>query len=116
MYGDLLYNWMVIKEGFTMATMRRQDAVTTKDARLDIRITPDQKDLVERAAAVSGLSMTNFVARCIEKAAKRTLQDFEEMTLTKRDSEAFVQALIEPSTPSRRLSRAAERYKEDLSR
>ena len=99
-----------------MATTRRQDGVTTKDARLDIRITPDQKDLVERAAAVSGLSMTNFVARCIEKAAKRTLQDYEEMTLTKRDSEAFVQALIKPSTtPSRRLSRAAGRYKEDLS-
>lgn len=107
---------MVIKEGFTMATTRRQDGVTTKDARLDIRITPDQKDLVERAAAVSGLSMTNFVARCIEKAAKRTLQDYEEMTLTKRDSEAFVQALIKPFTPSRRLSRAAGRYKEDLSR
>ena len=98
-----------------MATTRRQDGVTIKDARLDIRITPDQKDLVERAAAVSGLSMTNFVARCIEKAAKRTLQDYEKMTLTKRDSEAFVQALVKPSTPSRRLSRAAGRYKEDLS-
>jgi uncharacterized protein (DUF1778 family) len=56
------------------------------------------------------------VARCIEKAAKRTLRDYEKMTLTKRDSEAFVQALIKPSTPSRRLSRAAGRYKEDLSR
>ena len=99
-----------------MATTRRQDGATTKDARLDIRITPDQKDLVERAAAVSGLSLTNFVARCIEKAARRTLQDYEKMALTKRDSEAFVQALIRPSTPSRRLSRAAGRYKEDLSR
>jgi uncharacterized protein (DUF1778 family) len=115
LYGNLLYNEVVIKKEFIMATTRRQDGATTKDARLDIRITPVQKDLVERAAAVSGLSMTNFVSRCIEKAAKRTLQDHEEMTLTRRDSEAFVQALIEPPTPSRRLGRAARRYKENLS-
>jgi len=99
-----------------MAATRRQNGVTTKDARLDIRITPDQKDLVERAAAVSGLSMTNFAARCIEQAARWTLQDYEEMTLTRRDSEAFVEALIKSSTPSRRLSSAAGRYKEDLGR
>jgi len=44
------------------------------------------------------------------------LRDYEEMTLTKRDSEAFVQALIESPMPSRPLSEAARRYRQDLSR
>jgi len=99
-----------------MATMRTQNEPIAKDARLDIRMTSDQKGLIERAAAVNGLSITGFVMSCVEKATRRTLRDYEEMTLTKRDNEAFVQALIEPPTPSRHLSEAARRYKEDLTR
>ena len=99
-----------------MATMRTQGGASAKDARLDIRMTPDQKGLIERAAAVSGLSITGFVMSCVEKGTRRALRDYEEMTLTKRESEAFVQALIEPPMPSRRLSEAARRYREDLRR
>ena len=99
-----------------MATMRTQGGATAKDARLDIRMTPDQKELIERAAAVNGFSITGFVMSCAEKAARRALRDYEEMTLTKRESESFVQALVEPPMPSHRLSEAARRYREDLSR
>jgi len=99
-----------------MATTRTQGRATAKDARLDIRMTPDQKGLIERAAAVSGLSVTGFVMNCVEKGTRRALRDYEEMTLTKRESEAFVQVLIEPPMPSRRLSEAARRYREDLRR
>ena len=98
-----------------MATTRTQGGATAKDARLDIRMTPDQKGLIERAAAVSGLSVTGFVMSSVERAIRRALRDYEQMTLTKRDSEAFVQALIEPPMPSHRLIEAARRYREDLS-
>ena len=33
------------------------------------------------------------------------------MSLTARDSEAFVKALLKPPAPSKKLKRAAERYK-----
>lgn len=85
--------------------------MANKKARLDIRITPEKKRLIERAVALKGSSITDFVINCVEKEARRTVRDYEHMNLTRRDSEAFAQAILEPPTPSPRLREAAERYK-----
>ncbi|MFQ5794422.1 MAG: DUF1778 domain-containing protein [Candidatus Bipolaricaulia bacterium] len=93
-----------------MSISRVQDN-TAKKARLDLRITADQKELIKRAAAFNGSSMTDFVISAAREAAKLALEEHETMSLTKRDREAFVQALIESPTPSTRLREAARRYK-----
>lgn len=88
--------------------------MTTKTERLDIRITKEKKDLLKDAVAMKGISITDFVINCIEKEARRTVQDYKSMNLSRRDSEAFAKALLEPPTPNPRLTEAAERYKENL--
>lgn len=88
--------------------------MSNKNARLDIRINQEKKDLIERAVALKGLSITDFVINCVEEEARRTVRDYESMELSRKDSEAFARALLEPPKPSSKLAEAAEHYKEDL--
>ena len=42
--------------------------------RLEARITAEQKRLFKEAAAVRGVSLTDFVVNCVHEAAVRTLE------------------------------------------
>jgi uncharacterized protein (DUF1778 family) len=87
-----------------------------KTARLELRLRAEQKQLLEKAAALQGSSLTDFVTASLETAAARVVQLHEVLELTARDSEAFAAALLSPPPPSLRLSRAAERYAEEMTR
>lgn len=83
-----------------------------KRARLEARLSSEQKALFERAAAVQGRSLSDFVVGSVHEAAVRTLRDYEVITLSVRDSEVFVRALLEDTEPGERLKAAAKRYRE----
>ena len=81
-----------------------------KTARFDARITDHQKALFERAAALSGRSVADFVVSSAEEAAIRTVREREIMSLSARDSAVFVAALLDHrAEPGPRLRRAARR-------
>ena len=86
------------------------DRAASKTARLEARITPDQKALLERAAALRGRTLSEFVVSSAQETAARVVREQEVMALGARDSKAFVAALLKPSTPGSRLRRAARRY------
>ena len=85
-----------------------------RTARLEARITPTEKALLERAAALTGSSLTDFVVRSAHERALRTIQDHEILTLSARDSEAFIAALLNPPAPGPRLQKAASAYTQRL--
>ncbi len=99
-----------------MAITRTQENTKTKTARLELRVTPSQKELIERAAAIKGRSTTDFVFSAAQEAANRTLREYEQMSLMKRDREVFVAALLKAPEPSDRLKAAARHYKKVVSR
>lgn len=83
-----------------------------KTARLEVRITPEQKDLFSRAAALTGRSLSDFVVAHAYDAATRTVQEHETMLLSASDRKIFVSALLNPPAPGARLRKAARRYKQ----
>lgn len=89
---------------------------TSKPARFGARLTEEQKVLFERAAALTGRSLTDFVIGAAQEAANRTIQDFEIMRLSERNSRALMEALLNPPPPSERLREAVRRYKADQTR
>lgn len=97
-------------------TEERARPAAKKPARLGARITDHQKALFERAAALSGRSVTDFVVSTAEEAAARTVREHEIMTLSARDSEAFIAALLNPPEPGPRLRKAAQRYRAAVAR
>jgi uncharacterized protein (DUF1778 family) len=97
-----------------MATAQRHNErprAATKPARLEARITPAQKALFQRAAALTGRSVTDFVIASAQEAAARAVREHQVMSLSAEASEAFVAALLAPAEPGPRLRRAAERYR-----
>lgn len=99
-------------------TMRKVVKATTqmKGARLEARVSPEQKQLIKRAADLQGCSLTDFVVSSAQSAARDTIKEHELLSLTARDTKAFVDALLKPPAPSNRLKRAASRYKTQLER
>ena len=95
----------------TPRTDNARDHGSAKRARFETRITADQKALFQRAAALTGRSVTEFVIGSAHEVASRTVREHEVMTLSTRDREVFVAALLDPPAPGTRLRRAARRYK-----
>ena len=81
--------------------------------RFEARIRPEEKHSLERAAELSGRSLTDFVMGAAQAAALETIQRYEGMVLTDaRDREAFVAAMLAPPKASARLRAAAARYRD----
>jgi uncharacterized protein (DUF1778 family) len=80
--------------------------------RLEARITVDQKRLIERAAALEGRSITDFVLASVQEAARRTIEEHHRLELSVRDTEVFVDALLNPRPVNARLRETVRRYRE----
>lgn len=87
------------------------DRALGKTARLEARITQEQKKLFLKAAAITGRSLTDFLVSSAQETAARTVREQEVLTLSRRDREVFVSALLKPPAPAKRLREAARRHK-----
>ena len=79
--------------------------------RIYTRLTPEMKVLVERAAAFSGQTLSQFVRKATQDAAMEAIEQHEILVLSARESQAVIEALTRPQPPNARLVQAAERYK-----
>ncbi|WP_292514838.1 DUF1778 domain-containing protein [Methylobacterium sp.] len=89
-------------------------AQRARPERLEARITGEQKAMFQRAADLQGRSLTDFVVSSVQEAAKRTIEDFEVIHLSVRDSELFIDALLNPRAPGPKLREAAAWYKQTM--
>lgn len=87
-------------------------APRNRSERFDARLSANDKQLLDRAAELTGRSLTEFVVSSAREAAQRTIERYEVMVLTDpRDQAAFVDALLNPPAPNRRLRRALQRHR-----
>ena len=96
------------------ARVSKRSQKAYKKERLEARVTPDQKRLIERAASLRGTSVTDFIIVSAQRAAAETLMDFEVLNLRKAAREVFVQAVLNPMPPNAAAKAAAERYKQRI--
>jgi len=75
-------------------------------------VTAEQKTLIERAAALQGRTVTDFVLTTVQDAARRAIEEYQRLELSVRDSEAFVEALLNPKPVNDRLRDTIRRYRE----
>lgn len=83
---------------------------TNKLCRLEARIAPQQKKLIERAASLRGMNITNFVLAAVERAAVETIKDYEMMDLHGDAAKMFAEVLLNPPAPNAALRAAADRH------
>lgn len=86
----------------------------TRKERLEARISPAQKRILERAASLRGTSLTDFVLTSAQEAATKTIKDFEILSLCDEAREVFINALMNTPAPNEALRAAADRYKKHM--
>jgi uncharacterized protein (DUF1778 family) len=83
-----------------------------KPQRLEARLSSDAKAIIQRAADISGRSVSDFVVSSALEAAEETIRNHEVIVLSARDSIMFVEALLNPKGPNEALRKAARRHRE----
>nr|WP_314628332.1 DUF1778 domain-containing protein [uncultured Noviherbaspirillum sp.] len=78
--------------------------------RLEARVSAEKKAILQHAAELSGRTLSEFVVESAQAAAVLVIQEHENIRLTQSEQIAFVAALLNPSAPNKRLSKAAEEY------
>ncbi len=83
-----------------------------KRERIALRMRPEVKNMLNRAAALSGLSATAIATRAIEAAAREEIERHETMRLNAQESRRFAEVLFDPPRPNAALQRARDSHRE----
>ncbi len=84
---------------------------TTRDARLDFRVSREHKRLIEQAARVTGQSLSDFAIANLVQTAQRTIDEATITRLAQRDRDRFLKLIQSDAKPNKALKTAAERYR-----
>lgn len=84
----------------------------TRNARLEARVSSDQKDFFQRAATLTGRTLSELVIDSTQEAAAKIVQEHEVIRLSREEQVAFVSALLAPSEPGARLKKAVQSYRQ----
>lgn len=76
-----------------------------KDARLEFRVPSTQKELIEDAANIQGMSVSDFLASVAHREAMRVIQESAAIQLTREESARFVETLLTPPAPNAALQK-----------
>jgi uncharacterized protein (DUF1778 family) len=71
--------------------------------RMSLRVLPEQKATLMRAAALRNTDLTDFVLRLALREAKAVIEEAERVTLSERDTRLWLNLLDNPPKPNRRL-------------
>jgi uncharacterized protein (DUF1778 family) len=81
---------------------------TARRTALNLRIKPDDRGLIDRAARLTGKTKTDFVLEAARRAAEDALLDRTLFVVGHSDFEAFRKRLDEPPHPNDKLRRALQ--------
>lgn len=89
--------------------------MASKTARLEFRLLPEQKELLEKAATVSGQTITPFAVSILMENARSILEDHRRTLLALRDQELFLKIIDLEEEPSPALKAAVEKFNKENS-
>jgi uncharacterized protein (DUF1778 family) len=83
-----------------------------RNARLEARVSSDQKDFFQRAATLTGRTLSELIIDSTQEAAAKIVQEHEVIRLSREEQVAFVSALLTPVEPGARLKKAVQSYRQ----
>lgn len=96
------------------ARTQKRPTPPAKTYRFDARLNEQQKLLIQRAADLEGRTMTDFVLHSAQAAAEQTIEKRAMLVLSARETEAFVDAILNPPGPGPVLRKAVREYREKM--
>lgn len=80
-----------------------------KKQRIDLRLTDEDKDLIEEAAAMTNQTITQFMVNSASERAAEIIEQHRRLILNEDSWKRVMDALDNPPEPNERLKRAARR-------
>lgn len=77
--------------------------------RMNLRVPPEQKAMLVRAAALRHTDLTDFVLQPALREAKAVIEESERIVLSERDSLMVLNLLENPPAPNAKLQAAIAR-------
>jgi uncharacterized protein (DUF1778 family) len=93
--------------------MKTTSEPKTKLARIDLKINSSQKYLLEKAADLKGLSVSDYLLFHGLEADQADLIAYEKLVLSDRDRDVFLELLENPPQPNQALIKAMEKYQQE---
>ena len=81
--------------------------------RIEARFIPEIKQLAERGALVSGVTLTDYLAKLVREDAPETLKAHTNIQLTNKQFEDFIAICEAEHKPSQRILEAAKRLDDE---
>ena len=73
---------------------------------MQLRVRPEQKALLMRAAALRNTDLTDFIVQIAVREARAVIKEAERIQLSERDSLLVLDLLENPPAPNAKLRRA----------
>ena len=80
-------------------------------SRLNFRLPIELKEKIERAAVVSGVTVTDFAISALVNSADNVLEKHQNRILSDRDRDIFLAMIENPPEPNEALKKAVQEYK-----
>ena len=78
-----------------------------KQARVDFRTTPEVKSLIETAAAIYGMTLSEYIKATVVEKSRQVVEENMTRVLSDRDRDLFLSLLDAPAAPNEALLAAA---------
>ena len=82
-----------------------------KKQRIDLRLTPDDKSMIEEAAALTNQTMTQFMVSSASARAAEVIEQHRRLQLSDESWNRVMEAISNPPEPNERLRQAARRLR-----
>ncbi|MEH1873383.1 type II toxin-antitoxin system TacA family antitoxin [Nostoc sp.] len=85
---------------------------SAKDCRIDLRVTQEQKEILERAASLKGISLSAYTLFHVLPVAKQDIDANERLVLSNVDRDLFMSVMENPPELKGKLKSAIHKYRQ----
>ncbi|WP_243146854.1 DUF1778 domain-containing protein [Scytonema sp. UIC 10036] len=82
-----------------------------KDCRVDLRVTQQQKELLERAANLKGVSLSAYTLFHLLPIARQDIDSQERLVLSDRDRDLFMSVMENPPELKGKLKTTLQKFR-----
>ncbi|MDI3359803.1 DUF1778 domain-containing protein [Lelliottia sp. V89_10] len=83
-----------------------------KKQRIDLRLSDEDKSLIEEAAAMTNQTITQFMVKSASARAAEVIEQHRRLILNEASWNQVMDAISNPPSPDNRLKRAAKRLED----
>lgn len=83
-----------------------------KKQRIDLRLSDEDKSLIEEAAAMTNQTITQFMVNSASARAAEVIEQHRRLILNEASWNQVMDAICNPPSPDNRLKRAAKRLED----